>query len=155
MTTRRRGTFWATFSEGATATTVVSTAASRLFLLSTREAQVGRQYEGYTVTRMIFNLHLQQLTDVEEAVSCGIILQNADIAVASVEPAADQYADWLWWEEFLPGVSAVGNWNLITRDIRSQRKARGADTELWFYVTNRGGGSIVVHRSGRILCKRA
>ena len=155
MTSRRRGTYWATFSEGAVKTALPAGTVSRLFLLSTREAEVGREYEGYTVTRMIFNLFLLQQSDVESPASCGIILQNTDIALADIEPASDQFADWLWWEEFLPAQTSAHPMTIITRDIHSQRKARGADTDLYFYIVNRGTTTLEVHRSGRVLLKRA
>jgi len=155
MTTRsRRGTYWATFSEGAVRTTIAAGVINRLFVLSTRQAQVGREYEQYTITRSLMNIHISAASS-NIVVSMGLIVQNADIALGTIEPASDQFADWLWWEEFVVTSDGAQPGALITRDIKSQRRARGGDTELYLIVVNRGAVNLLVHRSGRILLKRA
>ena len=64
MTTRRR-TYWMRFSEGAARVSLGANTVSRLFLASPREAETGREYEGYTVTRTIMNLHASASSGVK------------------------------------------------------------------------------------------
>jgi len=152
MATKRR-MYWMRFSEGAAFTIIAAANVSRLALPSVREAEVGREYEGYTVTRAILNLTLRSATTMA-VVTAGLHIQQEDIAIATVTPAGDPHADWFWHEEFL--VNDSGDDPLqIHRDIRSQRKARGGDSDMFFVINNRSGVNVEVHRSGGILVKRA
>ena len=143
------------FSEGSGFTALGPSGVNRLSIPSVREVEVGREYEGYTITRCVFNLNLQSATTTPLVVSCGLITIQEDVAVGTITPSGDPSADWFWFEEFLaPGSDE----DPVThhRDIRSQRKARGGDSDTYFYIVNRNAGSTVnVHRSGRMLVKRA
>jgi len=154
MTSRRRGTFWMEFSEGAVLLTLAFGGISRLLIPSLREGEVGREYEGYTVTRTIFNLFLHS-TGAEVVCTAGIIILPESVGASSVDPTAEPAADWLWREEFVAPASADEPLE-IHRDVGSQRKARGGETEQFFYVVNRSGvAGVELHRSGRTLVKRA
>jgi len=155
-TGRRRGMYWMPFSEGVAPLVMAAGISSRLFIASIRETEVGRVYEGFTVTRMVFNLRAFAGAGVDTILACGIILLPVDVALANILPGADKLVDWLWQEEYMLATSnSQGELN-ITRDIRSQRKARGGDSELWFYAENRDAvQTVTIHRSGRALIKRA
>ena len=156
MTTRRRGTFWMPFSEGAVPLAHAAGISSRLLIASIRETAHGREFEGYTVTRILFNMTITADAGNDNVVAAGIILLPSDVALANVGPADERLVDWMWQEEWQVGVINNFNQVRISRDIRSQRKARGGDTELYFYVENRDGANgLQVHRSGRVLVKRA
>ena len=149
----KRRVYWMRFSEGAAFAVVAAGNNSRLLVPSIREAEVGREYEGFTITRLIINVTLRSATTLA-VVTMGVIVQQEDIALATVQPAADPHADWFWCEEFLANDSGDDSLQ-IHRDIRSQRKARGGDSEVYIYVVNRSGVNIEVHRSGSMLVKRA
>jgi len=157
VTSRRRATYWMPFSDGAVPLVHAASASSRLFVASIRETEVGRVYEGFTVTRMIFNVTASSVSSGNDnVITLGVILLPADIALGTVLPSVDQLSDWLWQEEHVVGLTASGAEIRFSRDIRSQRKSRGGDTELWFYATNRDtGNAVTIHRSGRVLIKRA
>jgi len=142
------------FSEGATVLTLGPGSAARLLLPSLREAEVGREYEGYTVTRILLNLWILS-TGAEAIITSGVIYQQEDVAVGSVQPDVDPHADWMWQEDTVAPASTDDGIR-IHRDIRSQRKLRGGDNELYWYVKSRSGAvSVELHRSGRVLVKRA
>jgi len=146
------------FTEGATVLGMAAGAVSRLLLPSLREAEVGREYEGYTITRFLLSLFLNQTSGTgttTSVVALGLITQQEDVAITAVDPAADPHADWMWWETFVVGSSINQPNARITRDIRSQRRARGGDSIVHLYAFNRGGETIDIHRSGRMLVKRA
>ena len=154
--TQRRAVLWFPFSEGATPTTLAASTLNRLFLPSIRETEVGREYEGYTVTRIILRLTIFSDGGTEQVITCGIIAQQEDVAIASVSPVGDPTADWMWHEEFVLKNSGDLESMLITRDLGSQRRLRGAGTELYWYAENRDAADAVkIHRSGRVLIKRA
>ena len=105
-------------------------AVARLFVPSIREAETGREYEGYTVTRMLLNLLLRSTSGSDRVLTCGMIIQQEDVLIGSVLPDDDPHADWLWHEEFVVGVNDHAPHALISRDIRSQRIARGREACL-------------------------
>ena len=142
------------YSEGAAFTSLAPGQSSRLFLASVRETEVGREYEGYTVTRTLMNWSLHSASAPLVA-TCGMITEQEDIGLASVTPAGDPSADWMWFEEFL-APDSTDPALILHRDIRSQRKARGGDAALFLYVDNRSSVSTLeVHRAGRVLAKHA
>ena len=156
MTTRRlrRSTFWMPFSEGPAFTTLAPGSSSRLFIASVREGEVGREMEGYTVTRTLINVSLHSASAPLVA-TMGMITQHEDITLALVTPSGDPMADWMWHEEFL-APDSQDDALIFHRDIRSQRKARGGDAALFIYVDNRSGvSSLEVFRAGRVLAKHA
>jgi len=154
MVSRRRGTYWMSFSEGATLLTMAPGATSRLLIPSLRETEAGREYEGYTVTRMLLNIFIQS-TGAEAIVTFGVILQTESVAVGQVGPVQEPHADWLWQEDLVTGPSTDEPLR-IHRDIRSQRKSRGGENEFYVYAVSRSGViSVELHRSGRVLVKRA
>ena len=156
MTSRRRGMYWMPFSEGTTLLTMAANTSSRLFIASIRETEVGRTYEGFTVTRMVFNVTAFSDAGSGNVLSMGIILLPADVVLTSILPGPDKLVDWLWNEDHVVGIQNTDLTLKISRDIRSQRKARGGDSELWFYAENRDSvNAISLHRSGRALIKRA
>jgi len=142
------------FSDGNSTLGLAAGGRTRLLIPSVRELSVGRSFEGYTVTRIIFNLKMISDVSALNVVKCGILTQNEDVLIGSVD-AGDTLSDWLWHEEFIVGQDDSAPERLISRDIRSQRKARGGQSELYFMLENLGGGALQVHRSGRCLVKRA
>ena len=71
MATRRK-MYWMRFSEGSAFTVVAAANVSRLAIPSVRETEVGREYEGYTITRAIINVTLRSATTMA-VVTCGMI----------------------------------------------------------------------------------
>jgi len=139
------------YSEGATVTNMAPGAVSRLLILSLREAEVGKEYEGFTVTRALSKIWLNS-TGAEAVVTAAMLVQHKDVTTGVVTPAVDPHADWLYHEEFVTN-SSTQEPLTIWRDIRSQRKARG-DMEVYMYLINRSGViTVEVHRSGSLLVK--
>jgi len=157
MVSRRRSTLWMPFSEGASTTAIAAGAVSRLILPSIREAEVGREYEGYTVTRILCTWSASIASGGNVVYTCGIIRQNEAVAVGQIDPVANPSADWMWHEEFnLISTGGFGQGpDNLTRDLGSQRKVQGGESEVFWYIVNRGGVTITVHRAGRMLVKRA
>ena len=153
--TTRRSVYWMRFSEGATVLAAAAGSVSRLLIPSIREGEEGQERTGYTVTRLLVTLFLRGATVNDLVASVGIIVQPEDVAVTAVDPVDDPHADWLWREEFVAGSSTAGPGNMIMRDLRSQRKVRTTDHEIFFYVFNRSASVLQVHRSGAVLVKRA
>jgi len=151
----RRGTFWVGFSEGVNLLTLSPGTVSRLLIPSLLEAEIGRELENYTVTRIILNLHLHA-TGAEAVITAGVHVVHENVGVGVVKPAQDIHADWLWHEEFVAPPSADDQMAVISRDLRAQRKLNSREQELYFELNNRSGAvSVEVHRSGRVLVKRA
>ena len=151
----RRGTYWMAFNEGSVPVSQAGGAVSRLLLPSIRELEVGREYEGYTVTRTILNLFLISETAAQLVIDVGLITLQEDVTIAAIDPPTQPHADWMWNETFVVDDNIAAPHTLIQRDLRSQRRTRGGDSEMYFYVVNRGGTPVSVHRSGRMLVKRA
>jgi len=142
-------------SSGAAQINLTATSTARLLIPSLREAEVGREYEGYTITRMLLNLSLLATTGDEQVVTAGLITHNEDINISQIDPATNPFADWMWHEEFVIANNNNAYHFNIQRDIRSQRKTRGAQSDTFLYLFNRGAVTILFHISGRVLCKRA
>jgi len=150
----RRQTYWMSFSEGATLLTQGPGIQTRLLIPSLRETEVGREYEGYTVIRVILKLWLHS-TGAEAVITSGIMTHAEGVALAQLNPANDPHVDWLWQEDTVVSAS-VDEPRVVERDLRSMRKSRGGDNNLFWYVVNRSGVvSVELHRSGRALIKRA
>jgi len=153
MTTRRK-TYWMSFSEGSTVLSMAPGAVARLIIPSLREAEVGREFEGYTITRSILNLWCVS-TGSEAIITHGLMVHQEDVSAGQITPDLDPHADWLWQEDTVVPQSTDDSIR-IHRDIRSQRKARGGDSNYFWYIVNRSGVvTVEVHRSGRCLIKRA
>ncbi len=151
----RRGVLWLPFSEGAVVTTLAAGNTTRLDIGSIREAEVGREYEGYTVTRSLLTIKVANTSGGTNVWAAGLIVLQENVALATVTPAATPSADWLWHEEFVAANLFNDATSLVHRDLASQRKARGGDSILWLYITNRGASAVSIHRAGRVLIKRA
>jgi len=151
MTSRRRGRFWLPFGTGATPDTIISGNVVRLFIPSVLESEVGRELERYTIVRLILSIYLKS-TSGNTVVTMGAIALQEDVLLTSIGPGNQPSADWLWHEEFLADAGNGGPYTLISRDIRSQRRQRGSDTDFYIYTHNRGANSVINHTSGRALC---
>jgi len=150
----RRQTYWMSFSEGATILSMGPTVTTRLLIPSLREAEVGREFEGYTVIRMLLKLWSHS-TGAEGVLSNGIMTHAEAIALGQLRPDLEPHADWMWQEDVVSNASDEPP-TVIERDIRTMRKSRGGENELFWYIRNRGAVvTVEVHRSGRVLCKRA
>ena len=149
MTTRRRRV-WLPFSAGADPVVLVASGVDRIFVASITEAEVGRQYEHYTVERSIFNVSL--FAPNTSIVTMGILMVQEDVAIATITPVADPGAQWLWHEEFMSHNAVDPSAYNMRREVKSRRIARGNDSELYFIIENRAAGNtITYHVSGRIL----
>ena len=149
--TTRRPVNWVRFSSGDTINDLTGGAVQRLVILSLKENEIGRQLEGFTVTRSLLNLYLKAATTPAIGMY-GLVAQHKDVAIGSVNPQDDPHADWFYFEEF-PIDADEGNVTLFSRDIRSMRKVR-ADQELYLYLENRtSGATLENHQSGSILLK--
>jgi len=141
---------WSRFSTGAVEGSLPGASVTRLFMTSVIEGELNRDIEPYTVTRVIFILSFDAQTSVD-IVTCGILMQNELIPVTTETPVLAPHADWMYHEEFRVGTADSNPHQLIIRDVRGQRKVRGRDTELYFYLENRGATTVDYHLSGNAL----
>ena len=152
MTSPRMRRVWFPWSTGSAQVALAATSTLRVLLPSILEAEMGREYESYTVTRSIFRLNISADSGAA-VVTFGMIIQPEPLLLASSNPADDPERDWFYHEEFLVEVAAesLDPANAIVRDIASQRKSKGMNTEMFLYVRNRGALGIQFHGSGRSL----
>ena len=143
---------WLPFSTGSTEDSLGPTGTQRIFIASITESEVGHQIEHFTVMRQIFNLSMLNQAAGQAFMNIGTILLQEDVALASILPDGDPGADWLWHEQFsVTNDRAAGHINIF-RDVRSQRIARGNDTELYMIIKNRDSTNTVdFSASGRVL----
>jgi len=148
VTTSRRRRTWLPFNS--TVISLTSLAISRTDIPSIMEAQLGREIQGYTTQRLIVNIDALSNTTTPSFIACGLIANNAGLALADIDPGANPEADWQWWEGFR--VNDVDQeLTHIHRDLRVQRRVRGRDTNMFIYVSNEGTitTSVLIH--GRVL----
>ena len=145
---------WLPFRSGRVA--VAAATNVRFFMRSLIEAAMDRDLTQFTVTRMIFGFSCSlDGPNPSDLMSLGIRFENENVGIGIVRPDQDSTAAWLYWEEVVAASGAVAGQyfqrDRIFRDIATQRKTRGNDTELLFYVTNPGGVAGDFMLSGRAL----
>ena len=150
MADRMRRT-WLPFTSGSAPIALPGSAVSRVLLPTILENVLGRLLQGYTVTRTIFSLELLGISSGRQVVSVGIIALNSQQAIGTLDPASQKEADWQYLEELVTSTDTGSATYRTVRDIAGQRKLRGRDQELYFYVYNKGAQSVEYHLSGRTL----
>jgi len=148
---------WLPFRSGRVA--IAAATNVRFFMRSLIEGAMDRDLTQFTVTRMIFGFSCALDGNVaSDIMSLGIRFENENVAIGVVRPDNDSTAAWLYWEEVVAANDNVGSAagvyvqrDRIFRDIATQRKTRGNDTELLFYVTNPGAVAGDLMLSGRAL----
>ena len=151
-----RRMMWSPFSEGSGVIGLAVATNSRLDLLSLVETEVNRDIEEFTVTRIVGTLFFNGGVNSELVLTAAIRLQHEDIGLASVSPVGDPASRWLYHQDHVAMARTDStSVDRINFDLRGQWKARGLDNTLWFMVENRSGQVINIHRTGRVLLKRA
>jgi len=126
---------------------------ARVDITSIMESRLGRQLEGYTTERLIFNAAIQHDgTGTRGQTIMGVINLPADTTISNVTPLGDPAADWQYWEEIFYTVHNVAQ-NVIDvrRDISISRRSPGRDRILWFYIEHSGVAGGFINVSGRCL----
>jgi len=125
------------------ATTIVSTAVAAtaraevvIAPSATLEAAQDRTIREWTVARIIGSL--QVVTGGNSSVFYGIRVANTNEVFGSIDPGAQQTADWMWWGGVYTGLGGYSPSDEIKIDNRSQRKSKGMESELRFYILNAG-----------------
>ncbi len=148
--------FWSPFSDGAAVIGLAAGATNALIIGSIIEAEVGKEFEGYTVTRIIGTLFFNGGVNSELLLTTAINVQQEDISVNAITPVNDPSADWLYHQDHVAMARTDStHTDRVNIDLRGQRKARGMDSEIRWFVENRSGQVINIHRTGRVLIKRA
>ena len=145
---------WMPFRSGRVA--IAAATNLRFFMRTLIEQAMDRDLTQFTVTRMIFGFSCSLDGNVaSDIMSLGVRMENENVAVGVVRPDQDATAAWLYWEEVVANATGVTGQYLqrdrVIRDIATQRKTRGNDTELMFLVTNPGGVNGDMMLSGRAL----
>ena len=118
------------------------------------EAALDRSVRQFTVTRIIAKIYVTpEVTGNIAYLFHGVRIENENVPVGSLNPIADQDADWILhgtvWDR---GTSAA--WDeakTVNIDNRSQRKSQGEQSELRWYLSNGGGSTLYVAVQGRAL----
>ncbi len=111
----------------------------------TLESAQDRTMREWTVARIIGTLQVG--SSVETSWFYGIRVANENEGFGTIDPAAQQTADWMWWGGIYQGTGTYVPRDAIAIDNRSQRKSRGMESVLRFYITNAGPdvGSFVLN----------
>ena len=125
------------------ATTIVSTALAAtaraevvIAPSQTLEAAQDRTIREWTVARIIGSL--QVTTASNSSLFYGIRVANENEVFGSIDPGAQQTADWMWWGGIYTSEALYLPRDEIKIDNRSQRKSKGMESELRFYILNAG-----------------
>ena len=112
-----------------------------------------RTVRDWTVTRIIGQLQWASAGD--STVFYGIRVANENETAGSINPGADQTADWMLWGGLYVADSGANNAKYPSEtvhvDNRSQRKSRGMESVLVLYTFNAGPDTAFMWWSGRTL----
>jgi len=142
------------FTSGSSLIDAAGPAVIRLNIPSMLESEMGRQYESYTLTRLLFRWNGYLSVGSEAVVTLGVIIQPAELQIGSSNPSDDAERDWLYHGEFTirSASDQLRPSEAVVRDIRSQRKSLGMATKMYFYERLRNAGvTMRSHVSGRAL----
>ena len=146
---------WLPLTTGSSTLTLGPVGSARILIRSLRQAEAGREFDQWTVTRSLLNLALRTQAG-DAVVTVGLIVLNENTSLSVMGPSSDPEADWFYHEEFLVRSGFDGSAMMITRDIGGMRKARGGDRELYLYLVNRDVVETVEYSvSGRCLIMEA
>jgi len=135
-----------------TPVTLTSGSVLRIAITSIADARLGRQVEGYTAQRAIFEYSLRALTTTPVEIILAIINLPTGSGISATLPGANPMMDWQWWEATLcPATTDRPTVRFMHRDIATVRKSPGRDRQYWFYMENVGTQSVEVWASGRSL----
>ena len=130
--------------------TMVSGAAISINCLVHLDTAMGRELRSWTVTRLVANLQLTSSGSSE--FYWGLRVANENEPAGSIDPAFEQNADWVLWGGAMAGVHPFGlAETLVPIDNRSQRKSRGNESQLLFYISNAGPDTGYIALHGRAL----
>jgi len=144
---------WLPFSSGSALIDAGGPGTIRTDIPFILESEMGRQYESYTLTRLLFRWNGYLSVGTEAVVTLGVIIQPAELLIGSSNPADDPERDWLYHGEFTirSASDQLRPSEAIVRDIRSQRKSLGMATKMYFYERIRSAVTMRSHVSGRAL----
>jgi len=112
---------------------LVAGATLRVDVLSNLEAFLGRELRAWTVTRVVGTL---QVVGADSQYYYGLRVENENVALGVIDPEADATADWILHGSVWTQSTVYYPRDVITIDNRSQRKSRGEQSKLYFYVEN-------------------
>ena len=113
-----------------------------------------REIRDFTVTRIVGRLMVYSAVE-GSGIQCmwGARIANQNEVIGTIGPGTDQTADWMMYG----GVSTSRDHentriaDAIDIDSRSQRKSRGMESELRFYMQNIGVNTMQYEWVGRVL----
>ncbi len=144
---------WMPFKSGSSAMTPIAAASvARLLLPSVLEAEMGRSYESYTVTRLLLKFYAINDSGPGNPWTLGVGIRSNSLALADENPSDDATSDWLFGpESIVVSVASTAGEDTVARfDIRAQRKSLGMATETFLYIVNKGSAGDFF-ASGRML----
>jgi len=140
---------WLPFTLGDEPVNLAAGADTRLFIASLADSEGAADFRTFTVQRILLSLMIRA-TNVFSTMAVGIRFDNEDVPLGTTDPENDMVSDWLYLEQFCT-IATEQPW-YATRDIRSQRKSRSLNEQLFFYATNKDAvDSVQLHMSGRVL----
>ena len=148
MADRKR--LWMPFRMGVPTNLAVATVL-RIDLTSIANATLGREVEGYTTQRAIFDVAMINTGSAVSQIAMGIINFPTNMFLGNSDPVTDPMADWQWWEEIMTESSGNTRMHYIHRDIATVRRSPGRERNLWMYIQNSGAQPCTVYAAGRIL----
>ena len=151
MTQGRMARRWLALSSGATPGSLSAASVTRFSIPSIIEAELGRELERYTVSRMILRVTLKLASAGDAVCTVGVITHNEVVALGQVTPASNPSADWTYLDEVMVGAT-TDPYATLRVDVGGQRKSRGSEADTFIYIENRHASiAMTFHIFGRIL----
>ncbi len=145
---RNRKRTWMPFNTGVIA--LSGSNVVRVGIPSIAEIHLGREIQGYTTQRLIFNMTMRSDTTTPMQFTMGVINLNQNVVISSLDPGADPMSDWQYWE-MLRANESTKDFTWIHRDLNISRRSRGRDQDLFFYISNELSVAGSFHLAGRVL----
>ncbi len=150
MARNRMQRMWLPFDSGGSETSLAGSTLTRIQVNSQVIAEQGRDIDRFTIQRLVYNMYLETSAGLS-VLMCALKAVHEDVTITSIDPSADQTADWPYLEEFMVGISDNSPSTHITRDIVTSRKVQGLEQILGFYIVNRDTVTTTFHVQGRVL----
>ena len=129
-------------------------------LFTTIETLIGRQIGPATVQRIIGRLWFSNSSTGAEQVAMGIVALSEQAGAGRPDLETNLDADWLWWDtvripassnEQSAGVFAQTFQQMISFDVKSQRKLRSSNRSLQLIFGSAAGASHFVEGGIQVL----
>ena len=141
---------WFQFSTGANEVQIAGNSILVIDVAGLAEVAADREFEAYTVKRLIFQTTLFASAS-QMIITYGLNIDNENVSGATIDPASSTQADWLYWEEVMIGTSTLPLWAMY-RDVSTLRKLHGLESVLRLKVSNRDlNDAVTCHAAGRVL----